>query len=87
MLVYSCFNDVIEKPLVGENPLFLTSARDLDKFGIFGPCIIMDLDPNNLGLKTYLNGKVIKEDNTSECVFSIVRMEAWEVIEVKIEEI
>jgi 2-keto-4-pentenoate hydratase/2-oxohepta-3-ene-1,7-dioic acid hydratase in catechol pathway len=49
----------------------LTLSKGFDTFGAFGPYVATDLDPDRLELKTYLNGKVVQQDNTKNCVFSV----------------
>jgi 2-keto-4-pentenoate hydratase/2-oxohepta-3-ene-1,7-dioic acid hydratase in catechol pathway len=71
VLGYSCFNDVTERNMVGNNPHLLSLSKGFDTFGPFGPYIVTDLDPNHLMLKTYLNGELKQQDNTKNCVFSI----------------
>jgi 2-keto-4-pentenoate hydratase/2-oxohepta-3-ene-1,7-dioic acid hydratase in catechol pathway len=70
VLGYSCFNDVTERALAGKDPFLLTLAKSFDTFGAFGPYIVTDADPDNLELKTYLNGRIMQQDNTKNCVFS-----------------
>ena len=71
ILGYSCFNDVTERDLVTKAPLNLTLGKSFDTFGAFGPYIVTDLDPDNLQIRTYLNGELMQDDNTSECVFNV----------------
>ena len=71
VLGYSCFNDVTERNMVAKNPFLLSLAKGFDSFGPFGPWIVTDLDPNQLMLKTYLNGELKQQDNTKNCVFSV----------------
>ena len=68
---YSCFNDVTERDLVSKDPFMLTLSKSFDTFGAFGPCMVTDVDPDNLELKTYLNGRVMQQDNTKNCVFKV----------------
>jgi 2-keto-4-pentenoate hydratase/2-oxohepta-3-ene-1,7-dioic acid hydratase in catechol pathway len=70
----SCFNDVTERALVVKDPFLLIVAKGFDTFSSFGPYIVTDLDPNNLEVKTYLNGKLMQHDNTMSWVFSIQRI-------------
>jgi len=70
----SCFNDVTERALVTGNPFMLTLSKGFDTFGAFGPYVATDLDPDRLELKTYLNGKVVQQDNTKNCVFSVKKI-------------
>lgn len=67
----SCFNDVTERALVSKNPLWLTLSKGFDTFGPIGPYLVTDLDPNNLNIRTYLNGQLMQSDNTKNCVFSV----------------
>ncbi|UCD80117.1 MAG: fumarylacetoacetate hydrolase family protein [Desulfobacterales bacterium] len=71
VLGYSCFNDVTERSMVGNNPFLLSLSKGVDTFGPCGPYIVTDLDPNRLMLKTFLNGELKQQDNTQNCVFSI----------------
>jgi 2-keto-4-pentenoate hydratase/2-oxohepta-3-ene-1,7-dioic acid hydratase in catechol pathway len=74
VLGWSCFNDVTERALVSGSPFMLALAKGFDTFGPFGPYIVTDLDPDRLELKTYLNGKVVQQDNTKNCVFSVKKI-------------
>jgi 2-keto-4-pentenoate hydratase/2-oxohepta-3-ene-1,7-dioic acid hydratase in catechol pathway len=74
VLGYSCFNDVTERALVSKDPFLLTLAKSFDTFGAFGPFIATDLDPDNLELKTTLNGQIMQQDNTQNCVFSTKKL-------------
>ncbi len=71
VLGYSCFNDVTERDLVAKDPLNLTLSKGFDTFGAFGPCIETDVDPDHLELKTYLNGRLMQEDNSGNCLFTL----------------
>jgi 2-keto-4-pentenoate hydratase/2-oxohepta-3-ene-1,7-dioic acid hydratase in catechol pathway len=70
VLGYSCFNDVTERALVSKDPFLLTVSKSFDTFGPFGPFMVTDVDPDNLELKTYLNGRIMQQDNTKNCVFN-----------------
>lgn len=69
VLGYSCFNDVTERAMASKDPLLLTLSKSFDTFGAFGPCIATEADPDNLELTTYLNGRIMQQDNTRNCVF------------------
>ncbi len=71
VLGYSCFNDVTERNMVGNNPFLLSLSKGIDTFGPCGPYVVTDLDPNRLMLRTFLNGELKQQDNTQNCVFSI----------------
>lgn len=70
VLGYSCFNDVTERKLSAANPFYLAMSKSFDSFAALGPWIETELDPDRLQLKTYLNGKLMQDDNTSGCVFN-----------------
>jgi 2-keto-4-pentenoate hydratase/2-oxohepta-3-ene-1,7-dioic acid hydratase in catechol pathway len=69
VLGFSCFNDVTERKLAAANPFNLAMSKSFDTFGALGPWIETELDPDHVQLKTYLNGKLVQDDNTSSCVF------------------
>lgn len=70
VLGYCCFNDVTERKLAAANPFYLAMSKSFDTFAVLGPWIETELDPNHVQLKTYLNGKLMQDDNTSACVFN-----------------
>ena len=51
-----------------------TIAKSFDTFGAYGPYIVTDLDPDNVELKTYLNGQLMQQDNTKNCVFNVSKV-------------
>lgn len=71
VLGYCCFNDVTERELVEKNRLLLSLGKGFDTFGPAGPYVVTDVNPNDLELKTYLNGQVMQHDTTRNCIFSI----------------
>lgn len=70
VLGYTCFNDVTERNLTRVQGQ-LTRSKGFDTFGSFGPCMATDLDPANLTVRTYLNGKKVQEGWTGEFVFPV----------------
>jgi 2-keto-4-pentenoate hydratase/2-oxohepta-3-ene-1,7-dioic acid hydratase in catechol pathway len=68
---YCCFNDVTERKLAAANPFYLAMSKSFDTFAALGPWIETELDPDRLQVKTTLNGKLMQDDNTSGCVFSV----------------
>jgi len=74
VLGYSCFNDVTERALVTKNLSYLTEAKGYDTFGAFGPHVETDIEPDDLEIKTYLNGAVMQEDNTGSCLFNVSKV-------------
>jgi 2-keto-4-pentenoate hydratase/2-oxohepta-3-ene-1,7-dioic acid hydratase in catechol pathway len=71
VLGFSCFNDVTERAIVLKSLKDLTLSKGFDTFSAFGPYVVSGLNPNNLELKTYLNGKIVQHDNTKNCVLTV----------------
>lgn len=70
ILGYTCFNDVTARDLQEKDGQF-TRAKSFDTFAVVGPCIATGLDPSQLKLKTFLNGKLRQSGNTKNFIFSI----------------
>jgi 2-keto-4-pentenoate hydratase/2-oxohepta-3-ene-1,7-dioic acid hydratase in catechol pathway len=70
VLGYTCFNDVTERELAPV-PGQLTRSKGFDTFAAFGPCIATGLDPSQLVVRTYLNGKKVQDGQTRNLVFSV----------------
>lgn len=69
ILGYTCANDVTARDLQKINEQW-TIAKGFDTFCPFGPVIETDIDPNNLEIKSLLNGKVMQKSNTSNLIFN-----------------
>jgi 2-keto-4-pentenoate hydratase/2-oxohepta-3-ene-1,7-dioic acid hydratase in catechol pathway len=70
ILGYTCFNDITARDLQSKDVQF-TRAKSFDTFAACGPCIVTDLDPSALHVKTFLNGKLRQSGNTRNLVFSV----------------
>ncbi len=70
VLGYTCFNDVTERVLTKVQGQ-LTRSKGFDSFAPFGPCIATGLDPSQLIVRTFLNGKKVQEGHTRNLVFSV----------------
>lgn len=70
VLGYSCFNDVTARDLQSKDVQF-TRAKSFDTFAPFGPCLVTDLNPEGLHLKTFLNGKLVQAGNTRNMIFTV----------------
>ena len=70
VLGYTCFNDVTARDLQRRDKQW-TRAKGFDTFSAIGPCIETELDPGNVSLRTYLNGELKQQGNTSDLVFSV----------------
>lgn len=71
VLGYCCFNDVTERQVIEDSQLYLSLGKSFDTFAPIGPYIVSDCNPNNLEIKTYLNGTVVQNDNTKNFIFSV----------------
>ena len=74
LLGCSCFNDVTERAMVEKGLGNLSVAKGFDTFSVLGPFVVTDIDPNNLQLRTYVNGVMKQNDNTKNCVFNVQRL-------------
>lgn len=70
ILGYTCFNDITARDLQDKDGQF-TRAKSFDTFAAVGPCIVTDIDPSRLKLKTFLNGKLRQAGNTTNLIFPI----------------
>jgi len=70
ILGYTCFNDVTARDLQVKDGQF-TRAKGFDTFASFGPCLVTDLDPSHLEIKTFLNGKLKQSSTTGQLIFPI----------------
>lgn len=68
---YSCFNDVTERAMIERDHFMLSLGKGMDTFGPCGPFLVNDINPNNLEIATYLNGKKVQADHTANCIFSV----------------
>lgn len=62
-------NDLVDREWLLED-LQWFRAKGSDGFGPIGPAIVTDVDYDNLGLETRVNGDVRQSSSTSELVFS-----------------
>lgn len=56
---YCCVNDVTAVELINRDPTFAqwVRAKSFDTFGVFGPVVATDVNPDELVVKTVLNGQ------------------------------
>lgn len=67
---YACFNDVTARDLQNTDAQW-TRAKGFDTFAAIGPWIETELDPCDVPIETYLNGKLKQKGNTSDLIYSI----------------
>ncbi|MGB9735340.1 MAG: fumarylacetoacetate hydrolase family protein [bacterium] len=70
ILGYTIMNDVTARDLQAKDVQY-TRAKGFDTFAPVGPWIETDVKPNNLSIKTYLNGILKQDGNTSDMQFSV----------------
>ena len=56
---YTCINDITAADIIDSDPSFAqwTRSKGFDGFGVFGPVIATNVDPNELRVRTILNGE------------------------------
>ncbi|OGP84614.1 MAG: hypothetical protein A2Y95_12035 [Deltaproteobacteria bacterium RBG_13_65_10] len=67
---YSIMNDVTARDLQGKDVQW-SRAKGFDTFACFGPAIVTELDPSDLAVETYLNGKPVQASRTEQLIFSV----------------
>ena len=67
---YTAFNDVTARDLQKSDGQW-ARAKGFDSFAPIGPCIVDDIDPSALRLRTYLNGELKQDGATADLLFSI----------------
>jgi len=66
----TCFNDVTARDFQSSDAQW-TRAKGFNTFAAVGPWIETELNPGNLTVETYLNGKLRQKGNTSDLIYSI----------------
>jgi 2-keto-4-pentenoate hydratase/2-oxohepta-3-ene-1,7-dioic acid hydratase in catechol pathway len=72
ILGYTCFNDVTARDLQQKDGQW-TRAKSFDTFAPFGPWIA-NIDPDDVDIKTRLNGEVKQSSNTSDLIFGVTKL-------------
>ena len=67
---YSCINDVTARDLQKKDVQF-TRSKSFDTFAPMGPCIETELDPCQVDVKSYVNGEMRQNANTSAMIRSV----------------
>lgn len=72
ILGYVCANDVTARDIQAAETQF-TRAKSPDTFGPVGPLVKATEipDPHALRIRTYVNGEVVQDSNTSQLIFGI----------------
>lgn len=67
---FTCANDVTARDLQRLDGQW-TRAKSFDTFCPVGPKIVKEVDPDNLVIKLYLNGKLKQSSNTANMIFKV----------------
>jgi len=70
ILGYTCFNDVTARDIQSRSGQF-TRSKAFDTFAPIGPFIVSDIDPDNVDVKSILNGELRQSSNTKHLIFNI----------------
>ncbi|OGD19305.1 MAG: hypothetical protein A2W03_18415 [Candidatus Aminicenantes bacterium RBG_16_63_16] len=70
ILGYTCINDVTARDLQSKDVQF-TRSKSFDTFAPLGPCIATGLEPSNLTVKTFLNGRLKQSSSTRHLIFPV----------------
>ena len=70
VLGYACFNDVTARDLQKADFQW-TRAKGFDTFAAIGPWIETDVNPSDIEIETYLNGKLKQKGNTGDFIYTI----------------
>lgn len=70
ILGFTCANDVTARDLQRVDVQW-SRAKSFDTFCPVGPRIVSGIDPNNLAIKLYLNGKLKQSSNTANLIFKV----------------
>jgi len=70
VLGYTCLNDVSARDHQRDDVQW-TRSKGFDTFAPIGPCIETELDPDNVIVETYLNGKLKQHSSTNDLIFSV----------------
>lgn len=70
ILGYTCLNDVTARDLQSHDGQW-TRSKSFDTFCPIGPYIVSGINPANLKIEAYLNGKRVQNSNTCDLIFKI----------------
>jgi 2-keto-4-pentenoate hydratase/2-oxohepta-3-ene-1,7-dioic acid hydratase in catechol pathway len=79
VLGYTCLNDVTARDIqfIGGNLLNMTWGKGYDTFCPIGPVLTDEIDPDDVLVEGYLNGRRVQSGSTRDFIFSMARQIAW----------
>ncbi|MBC7093208.1 fumarylacetoacetate hydrolase family protein [Candidatus Bipolaricaulota bacterium] len=76
VLGYTCTLDLTARDVQAKD-LQWVRAKSADKFLPLGPWLATDLDPQDVWLRTYVNGELRQEGHTADMIFPVARILAY----------
>ena len=76
VLGYTCVNDVTARDLQRSDVQY-TRAKGFDTFAPTGPFLATEINPDQLGIRSFVNGEPRQDSNTSDMVFSVAKLIAF----------
>ncbi|MCU0641950.1 MAG: fumarylacetoacetate hydrolase family protein [Candidatus Margulisbacteria bacterium] len=73
---FTCANDVTARDLQSKDGQW-TRAKSFDTFCPLGPEIVTGIDPDNLTIKTFLNGELKQSSSTANMIFKVAEIVAF----------
>jgi 2-keto-4-pentenoate hydratase/2-oxohepta-3-ene-1,7-dioic acid hydratase in catechol pathway len=70
---YTCVNDVTARDLQEKDGQW-SRAKSFDTFAPIGPWVETDLDPADLGIRSFLNGELKQDSRTSRFIFNVPQL-------------
>ncbi len=70
---FTCFNDVTARDLQAKDVQY-TRAKGFDTFAPVGPFIETDINPDEVEIKTYLNGEIRQHSSTADMIFNVYQL-------------
>ncbi|MBK8268366.1 MAG: fumarylacetoacetate hydrolase family protein [Planctomycetes bacterium] len=76
---YTCANDVSARDCQKRRDKQWARGKSFDTFCPLGPHIVTadELSPNNLAVRSYLNGKLMQDGNTGDMIFSVAQLVSY----------
>ncbi|MDR0689779.1 MAG: fumarylacetoacetate hydrolase family protein [Spirochaetaceae bacterium] len=80
ILGYTCFNDVSQRNIQRADVSGWFRGKSFDTFGPIGPAVVLHKDigdPQNLAVRSRINGETKQSGNTQDMIFSIKKLIAY----------
>lgn len=77
VLGYTCMNDISMRNMQVNDKSGWFRGKSLDTFGPIGPVLVLSediQDPQSLGVRCRLNGKLVQDSNTKHMIFTVAEM-------------